>query len=570
MYSKEYFVDLCKNIIAPLRSKYSEKCAYMIPGAAGAWYEDKAAYVEGFSRPLWGLVPLWAGGNDIEGFADIYAKGIAAGTDVESGEYWGECHRADQRFVEMAAMAYGMIFTPEKLWEPLDGDTKRNFARWLYQINEHFVCDSNWLFFRVLVNIALKKHNMPYSEELLKKDLDRFEDFYVGDGWYMDGVQQQKDYYIPFAIQFYSLVYVKAMENEDPERCARYRERAVKFGRQFIYWFADDGEALPYGRSLIYRFAQLSFWSACLIAEVYPVEIGVIKGILVRGFEEWFKNNDIFDNGHILSVGYKYPTLIIGEHYNSPASPYWSMKAFAMLMLNDDHEFWSCEALPMPELDKIKCMKCADMLVVRHEGEVYAYPAGTHNNLGCGQIVPKYLKFAYSTLFGFNAMRSQISLEECAPDNMLVFDMDGMMLVRRRNYSYSLNGDELTTKWSPMKGITVETTVIPFEGGHKRIHKITSDREYIAYECGCASANRDEDQLRTISGSNMCGMENAFSVNSVEITGTQNAHVEGIKHIFASPNVNLFYNRAAVPAVCVRIGKGQSVIESVIKAGKAR
>lgn len=568
LHTKQDFVSLCADIINPLKDKYSEKCAYMSAGAAGAWYEDVSTYVEGFSRPLWGLVPLWAGGNDIKDFSDIYIKGITAGVDPNSGEYWGVCHRADQRFVEMAAMAYGIIFTPEKIWEPLSENTKVQFAAWLGQINDNFVCDSNWLFFRVLVNIALKKVNMPYSKECLSADLNRLDDFYVGEGWYMDGVQQQKDYYIPFAIQFYSLIYATAMGREDPERCARFKQRAFEFGRQFIYWFADDGEALPYGRSLTYRFAQLSFWSACLMTDVRPFETGVIKGIITRGLEEWFKNDDIFDNGHILSVGYKYPTLIPAEHYNSPSSPYWSMKTFALLMLPDDHEFWSCEALPMPKLDAIKPMKCADMIVQRIDGEVYAYPAGTHNNLGCGQIVSKYLKFAYSTLFGFNAMRSQMSLEECAPDNMLVFVVDGMVFVRRHNYSYSISDDCITSRWSPIKGITVKTTVIPTAQGHNRIHHINSEIECIVYECGYAAANRDEDKLVCTGENNICRMDNAFSYSEVKVSEAQNAAVEGIKHIIASPNVNLFYRKAALPAVRIRIGKGTSEIHSVISAGK--
>ena len=33
----------------------------------------------------------------------------------------------------------------------------------------------------------------------------------------------------------------------DPERAERFRQRAMEFGRQFLYWFDADGAALPYG-----------------------------------------------------------------------------------------------------------------------------------------------------------------------------------------------------------------------------------------------------------------------------------------------------------------------------------
>ena len=134
-------------------------------------------------------------------------------------------------------------------------------------------------------------------------------DVYKRQGWYSDGPNGQKDYYISFAIHFYSLVYAMTMEDDDPERCAKYRSRAEIFAHDFIYWFADDGEALPYGRSLTYRFAQLAFWSACVVSGVLPFEEGIIKGIIERGLGKWLDNPDIFDNGGILTIGYKYPSL---------------------------------------------------------------------------------------------------------------------------------------------------------------------------------------------------------------------------------------------------------------------
>ena len=118
---------------------------------------------------------------------------------------------------KMASLAYGLIFSPDKLWYPLTDEQKNNYSKWLCQINNLYVPESNWLFFRVLVNVALRKCGREYSEENLSKDLDVIETFYLGDGWYGDGVAKegnpnsgQKDYYIPFAIHFYSLIYATA------------------------------------------------------------------------------------------------------------------------------------------------------------------------------------------------------------------------------------------------------------------------------------------------------------------------------------------------------------------------
>lgn len=124
--------------------------------------------------------------------------------------------------------------------------------------------------FAVLVNIALKARDQKYDAEKLEHYLNGAETFYLGDGWYQDGDSGQKDYYISFAMHFYSLFYAMVMEKEDPDRCKLYKQRAEVFGRQFIYWFDEDGAALPYGRSLTYRFSQVSFFCACLMAGVEP------------------------------------------------------------------------------------------------------------------------------------------------------------------------------------------------------------------------------------------------------------------------------------------------------------
>ena len=93
------------------------------------------------------------------------------------------------------------------------------------------------------------------------------------------------------------------MEDDDKERSDIYKERATEFAKTFIYWFDEDGEALPYGRSLTYRFAQAAFWSACILAGIRPFSLGVMKGILIRNIENWLSKN-IFDTSGILSVGY--------------------------------------------------------------------------------------------------------------------------------------------------------------------------------------------------------------------------------------------------------------------------
>lgn len=564
LHSKEDFQKLLMEIIRPVIPYYTEEKAGIDLGVTATTYEQITIRLEAFSRILWGLVPFWAGGGKDAVFEEIYRKGLTAGTNPESKEYWGGFHAFDQRFVEMAAMAYGLILSPDILWEPLSEKEKDNLANWLYGINEYELPICNWVLFAVLVNIALKKLGRKYDAKKLEKYLAGADSFYLGDGWYQDGDSGQKDYYISFAIHFYSLFYARVMEEDDPERCALYKERAKIFAKQFIYWFDENGASLPYGRSLTYRFSQVSFFCACLMAGVEPFDIGVMKGLIVRHFCDWMKK-PVFDRDGILTIGYGYSNLVMGERYNGPGSPYWALKTFAILMLPDEHPFWKAEAKPLPVLEKQKALVYADMLIHRYENHVTAFVPGKYSPAGHGQIVAKYGKFAYDTRFAFSVAKSEYEVHEAAPDSMLAFFINGYVYVRRICEEFRVSESEVYSRWIPYEGIMVESFIIPTETGHTRKHIITSDRECEAYDCGFA-VEIDVEGEKQIQEGNQAQVENYYSGCQVVAEGNEG---EGVI-IFADPNTNLLHPMTRIPAVHYRIHKGRNELTTKVNADYRR
>ncbi len=558
--TKDDFRGLMMSVLEPLIEHFTEEKAGIDLGVTATTYPQKTIRFEAFSRPLWGLVPFWAGGGHHKTFEEYYRQGFTAGTDPAGKEYWGLCHAFDQRFVEMAAMAYGLILTPQILWDPLTDKEKSNLADWLYEINKYELPVCNWVMFAVLVNIALKKLGCRYDEDKLKRYLDGVDSFYLGDGWYQDGDSGQKDYYISFAIHFYSLFYVRVMNEEDHERCEIYKERAMLFAKEFIYWFDESGASLPYGRSLTYRFSQVSFFSACLMAGIEPFPVGVIKGLIVRHLCDWLRR-PIFDRDDILTIGYGYPNLVMGERYNGPGSPYWAMKTFAFLMLPDDHPFWSAEAEPLPKLDEQKALIHADMLIHRYPGHVTAFVPGKYSPAGHGQTPAKYGKFAYDTYFGFSVAKSTCEIHEASPDSMLAFYINGYVYTRRVCDEFTVSDTEVDSSWVPYEGIKVRTRIIPTETGHIREHTVISGRECVAYDCGF-SVQIDVDGEKEIQDKSGARVENRFAyceVRSADETG------EGTV-INADPNTNLLYPMTRIPAVCYHIRKGTNVIKTVVSA----
>ena len=565
--SKNDFRELMLDILTPLKPHYSAGRAELKLGETFAHYDIGATYMEAVSRPLWALVPFWKGGGSEtvpageESFAEIYRKALTNGTDPESPEYWGECSPFDQRFVEMAAMGYMLMYTPEVIWDKMSEKEKDNFASYLDKINRNPLPVCNWIMFAVLVNVGLKKVGRPYDEKMLKTYLDGLETFYLGEGWYRDGDSNQKDYYISFAIHFYSLVYAANMDDCDHERCEIYRARAMEFAKQFIYWFDKDGDAIAFGRSLTYRFAEVSFFSACLMAGIEPFPIAVMKGLIQRHLRTWMKR-PIFDRDGVLTIGYGYPNLVMSERYNAPGSPYWAMKTFAFLMLPDDHPFWSVKAAEYPQavINNPLCpMKYADMLAYHHSNHTTVFVPGVYSRWGHGHIVEKYSKFAYDTKFSFNVARSQYELDEAAPNNMLAFFINGCVYVRRQCLESEIRDSSVWSKWSPYEGIIVETTITPGEKGYTAEHRITSDRECEAYEFGFPVRREDFENVHAVleNGENYSLCKNDFCLSKV--TG-------GKGHfIYADPDTNLMYQRTAIPGVEYSIVKGTQTVKTVVE-----
>lgn len=411
--------DALHQLCDPLIPYYSSGKARLRLGATGSGCSNETAEMEGFSRVLWGLVPLAAGGGESR-LWEMYREGIRNGTNPEHEEYWGIVDDYDQRLVEMAAFGLALALAPDQVWIPLTGTEKRRLYDWLNQINARPVYDCNWLFFQVMVNMGFKKIGWPCDEEQMKRNLERIDEFYLTEGWYSDGSGGHSDYYVPFAFHYYGLIYATWMREEDPERADLYIRRATEFSHNFIYWFADDGSALPYGRSLSYRFSQAAFWSALVFAEVEAQPYGVMKGLIFRHLR-WWCRQPIFQPDGTLSIGYAYPNLVMAENYNAPGSPYWALKTFLPLALPEEHPFWQAEELPLPKLSESSLQQSPRLVLWRQEknDHILAFNAGNFATNEHTHMSAKYEKFVYSNKFGFSVPRAEWGLAQGAYDSML-------------------------------------------------------------------------------------------------------------------------------------------------------
>ena len=433
---------------------------------------------------------------------------------------------------------------------------------------------NNWTFFRVLVNLGFLVNGLPYPKDRMEKDLAMIEEHYEGDGWYFDYVNQ-REYYTMWAFHYYGLIYAKVMRDRDPLRSREYLDRGKQMARDFAAWFDRSGEALPYGRSLTYRFAQGSFYAALALAEApgEAVDYGAMKHLLLGNMRRWFQK-PIFTRDGVLTIGYHYPNLHMAEGYNAPGSPYWAMKAFACLALPEDHPFWQAEerpcATPLASLQPHGRMLLARSADGSH---VMGFTAGNHAHEHSHDEA-KYEKFVYSTVFGFSVPKAQKLLRDGAFDNMLALSEDGDTYHPRYGcQSYELLEDRVVSAWKPFAGVTVESTVIPVGEWHVRIHRIHSDRELYAAEGGYAMS-RDGGAAPRAGASQ--APENPEAPQAVETAeGPDHAFAQapwgfsGIKAlkgydqglvVLPEPNTNLMASRTLLPTLTARLPRGDSLL----------
>ena len=290
--------------------------------------------------------------------------------------------------------------------------------------------------------------------------------------------------------------------------------------------------------------------------------MGVVKGILSRHLN-WWDSQRMYDRDGILTIGYSYPNLIMAERYNAPGSPYWGMKSLLCLALPDSHPFWQEKAAPLPELERVKALKQADMIMHRLAGgEVVSYPAGVCEKYGHGHVPEKYSKFAYSTRFGFSVARSQIVLHENAPDSALAFVIrgDDYVFVRKHSLSWEVKEDRVVSTWQPFPGILVTSTVMPREDGHRRIHEIDSAYDCTAYDCGFSVEKFTPGYVQRAEGDTA---EVRYETMGCRVRGT-GPEARGVV-IEADPNTNVLYPNGSIPAVSYQIRKGEKVrLETVV------
>ena len=591
--AREDLQDYVRELAEPLVPYAGESGARITLGVNIAHHDDAAADLEGYARPLWGLAPLGAGGGDFAHW-DLWARGLAAGTDPGHPDHWGAPGHVDQRLVEMAAVGFALALVPERLWDPLSGAERDRVAAWLTAALDREHAPNNWNFFPVLVSMGLDRVGVAHDREARHVRLDRLEGYALGDGWYADGDTPQRDYYIPWAMHYYGLLYSALAVAGDPDRAARFRERAAEFAVGFRHWFADDGAAVPFGRSLTYRFAQGAFWGALPYAGVDALPAGEVKGQLLRHLRWWRARTAQTSPHGLLTIGYGYPQPGVAEQYNGPGSPYWAMKAFLPLALPATDPFWTAPEQPPAALPATLAQPHAGAVLMRSGGDVTLLSGSQHNIWARGGAA-KYAKFAYSTRFGFSLPAGELGLVQGAYDSMLAVSDDegeprhfrvreqcvppvdvpaapspgagdGAAADPQADPQAEPDGTVCST-WYPWPDVEITSWISAAAPWHLRTHRIRTGRALRTAEAGFAVDRDGGVPLRTEGEGAAVVVSAAGDLTGLrDLDGTRTGTV-----IEPLPGTNVLARRTVLPLLTAQLPPGEHWLRcAVLGAGPAQ
>ncbi|KAJ9131088.1 DUF2264 domain protein [Pleurostoma richardsiae] len=595
--------ELLRTLLDPLEPFFSPtKARIRCPGATAVRFDQTASEVEGICRPLWGLACLLAGGGDYHG-KDWWIEGIKSGTDPENPEYWGFPRDNDQRMVEMCPLGFALAVAPV-FWDSMSGRERANVEAWLgNSINEKNMPNTNWLWFRVFANLGLKNNGGKFSQERLDSDIEHLNTFYRGGGWSNDGPEgiHQMDYYSSsFAIQFLQLLYAKLAGEDEPARAAEFKKRAQMIALDLVHYYDREGRSIPFGRSVGYRFAMVSFWGALAYADVElpaPLTWGMVKGIVLRHLRWWQTQHNIWSPAGTLTIGYSYPNMYMAENYNSPGSPYWACLAFICLAIPEDHPFWTSEEeSPWDHIPKVKALPQPGHItsylgghcMLLSSGQACSYPMkGTHAKYGC---------FAYSSAYAYSVPPGLFTLEQYALASQLGLSDDGGEYWKTRRLCERAGiedrggaGPVLVSVWRPFPDVKVTTYLVPPDGSapnwHLRAHRVEAGRGVMTADGSFAIRNeRSPDgryldlydpakcegtRPRIIGNYDVgtpegwaAGREGAFAVSAGAV-GIRALEGEAAGRramlVNADPNSNLVESRSVIPTLQHTIKKGETV-----------
>lgn len=312
----------------------------------------ECTHLEAIARLLVGLAPWLELGDDgtAEGLerarlATLARRAIDAATDPASPDFMN-FNRGGQPLVDAAFLGQAILRAPNELGAKLEPRVRANVVAALKATRIIKPYPSNWLLFASMVEVTIQHLGEPRDDARLREGLDRFREWYLGDGVYGDGPEFHWDYYNAFVIQPMLVEILDRVGDETTEWRefrAKVAARVQRFAAVQERMIAPDGSFPVIGRSIAYRGAAFqglaqSAWRRALPEAVKP---GQARRALTAVIQRTLTAPGTFDGRGWLRIGLAGHQPSLAERYISTGSLFLCSVVFLPLGLPASDAFWA-------------------------------------------------------------------------------------------------------------------------------------------------------------------------------------------------------------------------------------
>lgn len=363
---RAYALALLEKMASPILSRMAQGRlqTQWTPELSPTWdgRNPKVSYLEAFGRLIDGIAPWLALPDDssAEGRLRRQLRTQALQSYVhsvypKSPDYllW---QAEGQPLVDSAYFTSALLRAPQTLWEPLDRKTKDRIIAEIQGLRRVAPPYTNWLLFAAMNEVFLLSVGAQWDPIRVDLTLRKFEEWYVGDGWYADGPHFHYDMYNSYVIHpmLTQILDVLARTGarfnalDIKERLAIQIKRMQRFGEALERMIGPDGAFPPIGRSLTYRTAvhqPLAYlaWRK-LLNERLPE--GQVRAATMATQRKIFADPGNFTSDGFLTIGFARHQPSLGDVYSNAGSMYITSESLLALGLPESDNYWSAQSQP--------------------------------------------------------------------------------------------------------------------------------------------------------------------------------------------------------------------------------
>jgi len=364
---RTYWVNLAYKMAAPVlenmsKGKLSENMQLEL---SPTWdgLDKRVSYMECFGRLMDGIAPWLALPDDDTDEGQMRKQlrkwalaSYAIAVNPESADYllW---RNEGQPLVDAAFLASSFIRAPKQLWEPLDSLTKQRYITEFKQLRRIDPPYSNWLLFSATIETFLLSIDNQPDIYRIHSAIRKIEEWYVGDGWYSDGVHFAFDYYNSYVIQPMYVQVLKILADKrirlsgsTTDSAQKQYETAIKrmqrFGIILERFISPEGSFPVFGRSMTYRLGVFQPLALLSWQNNLPEELpeGQVRAALTAVMKRMFDREGNFNEKGFLQLGFAGHQPNMADSYTDNGSLYLTSEVFLPLGLPADNSFWTSPA----------------------------------------------------------------------------------------------------------------------------------------------------------------------------------------------------------------------------------